>query len=103
MEIIVAVYVDYLMTYPDSAIKPGIRHLGNQWCHMACDGDLEELHQFAAQLGMHRRWFQDHRLVPHYDLTPDRRALAIALGAIEITSGEFVRRLQRDRIDYKSA
>ncbi len=97
------IYIDELITYPDVAIKPGIRHLGNQWCHMACDGDLTELHAFAQRLGMHRRWFQDHRLVPHYDLTPEKRALAVAFGAVEIRSNEFVRRLQRDQIDYRSA
>ncbi len=98
-----AIYIDELMTFPDVAIKPGIRHLGNQWCHMACDGDLEELHAFAERLGMQRRWFQDHRLVPHYDLTPTKRALAVEAGAIQITSSEFVRRLQREQIQYRSA
>jgi hypothetical protein len=95
-----AIYVDQLMTYPDAAIKPGIRHMGNQWCHMACDGNLSELHDFAARLGMPRRRFQDHRLVPHYDLTPDQRALAVMLGAREIDSGELVRRFKRDRVIY---
>lgn len=95
-----AIYVDELIDYPEAAIKPGIRHMGSQWCHMACDGDLNELHEFALKLGMHWRWFQDHRLVPHYDLTPERRALAVELGAIEIPSSEFVRRLRREQIRY---
>lgn len=98
-----AIYIDELLTYPEVAIKPGIRHLGNQWCHMACDGDLNELHDFAARLGLQRRWFQDHRLVPHYDLTPEKRALAVQLGAVQIASSDFVRSLQRERIQYRSA
>lgn len=97
-----AIYIDELVTYPDNAIKPSIRHLGNRWCHMACDGDLRELHEFAARLGLHPRWFQDHRLVPHYDLTPDKRALAVQWGAREIPASELVRRFQRERLRYSA-
>ena len=54
-------------------------------CHMFTDSaDLEELHRIAAEIGMKRRWFQDHHLAPHYDLTPTRRADAIAVGAVEV-------------------
>ncbi|MBZ0276269.1 MAG: DUF4031 domain-containing protein [Anaerolineae bacterium] len=75
--------------------------MGNHWCHMACDGDLRELHEFAERLGLRRGWFQDHRLVPHYDLTPDRRMLALQFGAREISAGDLVRTLKRDRIVYR--
>ncbi len=95
-----AIYIDPIVEYPEAAIWPGIRHMGNRWCHMACDGDLNELHTFAARLGMPRRAFQDHRLVPHYDLTPEKRALAVQLGAREITSSELVRRFKRDNVNY---
>lgn len=54
-------------------------------CHMFTDAlDLEELHLFAEKLGTRRAWFQPHRVAPHYDLTPARRAAAVALGAIEV-------------------
>lgn len=54
-------------------------------CHMFTDGsDIEELHRFAERIGMRRAWFQPHRIAPHYDLTPSRRAMAIKLGAIEV-------------------
>ncbi len=97
-----AIYVDEITTYPDAAIKPGVRHMGNQWSHMACDGDLDELHRFAGRLGLPRRAFQDHRLVPHYDLTPEKRALAVQLGAHEIPASELVRRFKRDRVLYRA-
>lgn len=29
-------------------------------------------------------WFQDKKSCPHYDLTPSRRAAAIAAGAVEM-------------------
>jgi len=78
------IYVDELRTYP------GSRRL---WCHMATDGDLEELHQFAARIGLSRRWFQNHPKHPHYDLSATRRLLAIRAGAAAITSEEMVKKL----------
>jgi hypothetical protein len=66
-------------------------------CHMFTDArDLEELHQFAERIGMKRTWFQPHRIAPHYDLTPRRRALALALGAISVNRRE-ARRIWRTR------
>lgn len=47
------------------------------------DQDLLELHNFALRIGMKRAWFQP-KSTPHYDLTPKRRSMAIAAGAIEI-------------------
>jgi hypothetical protein len=59
---------------------------------MTCDGDLEELHRFAESIGLRRAWFQNHRVVPHYDLTPSKRAAAVRLGAIETTGIDAMRR-----------
>ena len=57
------------------------RH-GNTWCHLMVDGDLEELHKFAASIGLKRSWF--HRsMVPHYDLAPGKREQALKSGAVE--------------------
>lgn len=53
-------------------------------CHMLTDDmTLEELHALATRIGMKRAWFQS-RSTPHYDLTPKRRSMAIAAGAVEI-------------------
>ena len=60
-------------------------------CHLLAD-TREELHQFAARIGMQRRWFQDHPRLWHYDLTASRRAEAIRLGAIELDLRESVQR-----------
>ena len=49
-------------------------------CHMIADTEAE-LHQMAARIGIARRWYQDD----HYDVTLDRRALALQFGAREIT------------------
>ena len=76
-----AIYVDDLSRY-----KTGL------WCHMATDGDLEELHSFAKKIGLKRAWFQDHHCVPHYDLRPSKRTLAIKEGAISTNTVEIMRR-----------
>ena len=44
-----AVYVD----------EPIWEWRGRSWCHLVAD-DGDELHRFAAQLGLRRRWFQAH-------------------------------------------
>jgi hypothetical protein len=40
----------------------------------------------AARIGMQREWFQAplKSSKPHYDLTPPRRAAAVAAGAVEL-------------------
>jgi len=55
---------------------------------------LEELHLFAGRLGLHRKWFQDHRRLPHYDLTPNKRRQAVALGAVEVNRKRVVAMMQ---------
>ena len=72
------VYVDALMNH--GWVLHG-RSTAN--CHMFTDGPLEELHALAESIGLRRAWFQDKR-VPHYDLTPQDRAAAIAAGAVEV-------------------
>lgn len=56
-----------------------------QSCHMFTDTvELDELHRIALAIGMKLSWFQDKPRAPHYDLTPRRRAAAIAAGAVEV-------------------
>lgn len=65
-----------------------------QWSHMVSDVGEDELHAFAARLGLKREWFQcrPKASAAHYDITPPKRALAIQLGAIAVTSRELVLR-----------
>jgi hypothetical protein len=85
----VSVYVDGLTKWPTKirCFKPGS-------CHLIAD-TLPELHAFAAKLGLKAEWFQDHPVEPHYDLTVEKRAKAVALGAIETTWREFRKRKPR--------
>lgn len=68
-----------------------------EWCHLATDGAIEELHAFAATIGVPRMAFHFHPAHPHYDLTPSKRAVAVAAGAREVTSKELVRACFRKR------
>lgn len=53
-------------------------------CHLFTDGPIEELHALAKKIGMKREWFQIDSTIPHYDLSPARRRLAITEGAQEV-------------------
>jgi hypothetical protein len=63
---------------------------GRRWCHLVSDHDLEELHAFAAALGVPRRAFQGD----HYDLHEELRLEALVAGAEAVPSRELVRRLR---------
>jgi hypothetical protein len=81
------VYVDQLTTYSAKLTK----HLpSDTWCHLWSD-NVEELHEFARKLGMKRSWFQNKPTFPHYDLVPRRRAIAIKLGAKQISLKEYLK------------
>lgn len=74
------IYVDQLAQY-------GTR----RWCHMATDGDIEELHLMAKKIGLKREWFQNKNIRhPHYDLVSSKRALAIQIGAKSVSSKELI-------------
>ena len=86
-----SVYVDACQKWPTK-----IRCFKAGSCHLLAD-TLVELHAFAARLGMRRAWFQAHRRWPHYDLTVGKRAIAVRLGAAEITREQFVELAQGAR------
>jgi len=70
----------------DPAVWPG---RGRLWCHLVSDVSYDELHAFAGRLGLPIRAFDGD----HYDLPAERRAEAIAAGAIPVPSLELVERL----------
>jgi len=57
---------------------------GRRWAHLMAD-TLDELHAFAARLGIPRHAFQNRTSGAHYDVTAELRELAIALGAVPIS------------------
>ena len=60
-----------------SASTRYVRWTVKHWCHMVSDTSFDELHAFAAALGIPRERFQRD----HYDLPPILRARAVAQGA----------------------
>lgn len=93
-----------MTVYVDNALIPAtVGRTRSRWCHLTADTQ-EELHAFAARVGMRREWFQtckrrcgregDPCIHWHYDLTTSRRARAVSLGAVEIdmnVMGEILR------------
>ena len=91
------IYVDDLQKWSPSTYRnPQAAHVGarngHQWCHMTAD-TLAELHEMAARIGLRRAWFQGN----HYDLTPHRRKVALAAGAVECDRRKFLEVLQIHR------
>ena len=84
-----AVLVDPLRRYDH------VRLSIKDWCHMAVDGSFEELHVFAAALGIPRHRFQGD----HYDLPPHLRERAVELGAQEVSARELTGRMSGPRGD----
>lgn len=90
-------YVDEPFSLPSrdpQAFRVGARH-GHKWCHLWAD-TLGELHAMADRIGMRREWFQSHSRLPHYDLVPSKRVLAIKHGARVKTRTELVADLRRE-------
>ena len=65
-------------------------------CHLFAD-TLEELHQLAAAIGMKPQWFQNHRRLPHYDLTASRRELALKSGAQDVDRRTVALHMRKER------
>ncbi len=71
---------------------------GRKWCHLLAD-DVDELHRFAARLGLHRLSYQGppNTSAPHYDLTAYERRRAIAFGATPCDRNAIVAIFRRVR------
>ena len=70
-------------------------------CHLfvSVDTPLERLHEFADRIGLKRQWFQ-HKPggLPHYDLTPKKRELAITYGATEVSIHDTAQAIREWRL-----
>lgn len=77
--------------YVDDAVWPGKgRAAGRLWAHLISDVSFDELHAFAARLGLPARAFERD----HYDIPADQVPVAISLGAEHVRSREIVERLR---------
>lgn len=73
------VYVD------DSKV---LKH-GYAWFHLMADS-IQELHEFAASIGMPARAFHRGARHPHYDVTARQRQRALQHGAVAISARDAV-------------
>ena len=77
-----AVYVDPNLTW----VKTRVWRYDSV-SHMYADSP-EELHAFAAKIGLKRQWASDITQpdsgMLHYDLSPSKRRQAVAVGAMEV-------------------
>jgi hypothetical protein len=72
-----------LTVYIDPPTWPG--H-GQLWSHLISDRSYQELHDFAARIGIPQRGFERD----HYDVIAERYAVALAEGAQPVSSREIV-------------
>lgn len=63
---------------------------GRLWSHLVSDESFDELHGFAAGVGLPRRGFQGD----HYDVPEQLYEAVVAAGAVPVSSRELVRRLR---------
>jgi len=95
---LMTIYVDAVKEYPIAAIQKSARRWGHSWSHMWTDADPQELHLMANRLGLKRSYYQEHSILKHYDVTPNKRTLALQHGAIEMTAKSAIKELLRERI-----
>lgn len=69
---------------------PSVPWRDRLWSHLASDASFEELHAFAARVGLPPRGFDRD----HYDLPAEWYDEAVAAGAVEVSSRELVWRLR---------
>jgi hypothetical protein len=86
----VTVYVDDMKAEYHPPHRKGLKYI---LCHMIADTE-EELHTMAHKIGVARKWYQGD----HYDITLSKKAVAIKLGAKEITQWELGRMVIAKRV-----
>lgn len=90
-----AVYVDQIREHKN--VSGRAKRYGNRWCHMMADV-IEELYEMADLIGLSRKHIQnypsvsrfDKETIPHFDLTPSKRRMAVDLGAREMVTTEII-------------
>lgn len=79
------------LVYVDDA---NVLKYGRGWFHLTADG-MDELHAFAAGIGVPVRAFHRGARHPHYDITAHQRQIALRRGAHPVCSRELVRVARR--------
>jgi hypothetical protein len=69
---------------------PAVPRWGRTWSHLASDTSYEELHAFAARVGIPERGFDRD----HYDVPAEFYDAMVLAGAVPVSSRELVGRLR---------
>lgn len=77
-----------------------VKWAGCEWCHLVAD-TLDELHNFASQIGLRRQWFQSSASYPHYDIKLEVRKRAIQLGAVPGTRRQIIECAKKLKLEYQ--
>jgi hypothetical protein len=85
------IYVDELTTYLSCQVSSQAKKYGLQWCHIFADS-VDELHKMADLIGLKRKWFQNKKNFPHYDIIASKRQQALWYGAQEVKLKEFLKK-----------
>lgn len=72
---------------------------GRLWSHLASDESFDELHRFAAGLGIPVRGFDRD----HYDIPAERYREVVAAGAVPVSSRELIGRLKEAGLRRRKA
>jgi len=93
-----------MTVYVDNARIPArVGRIKARWSHLTADTQ-DELHAFAAGIGLKRSWFQPGKplggnpsVLWHYDVSDAKRAAAIAAGAqgIDLRDWAEIARVRR--------
>jgi hypothetical protein len=89
-----------MTVYLDDWRQPArLGSVADRWSHLVADSE-EELHAFAARLGMRRESFQSKRHRPHhahYDVPERSRHTVLEMGAVAVSWRELGRMLRNRR------
>ena len=71
-------------------------------CHMIADSS-EELLEMADNIGIKRKWLQrPGTYQEHFDICLSKRALAVELGAVEVSRMDLCRKLAQKKRDVRN-
>ena len=95
------IYVDEIRGYV--VLDKAARRWGSNWCHLWTDpGNEAELNEMADRIKLNRKYFQNKKGFPHYDLIESKRALAVKAGAVPTSLREWIKNNRRLHAERKS-
>lgn len=78
-------------------IHPPTFPKNNFWTRMACDGDVQELHDLAEKTGISKKQFVDGPEMPYYHLRLDEHKIICSSGAYQVSEEELVKKCRRKK------